>query len=100
MAQFPVITKNLHFLIFSTGLREYFSQTDERPALPRIPAMVNMSSASVLPKKGLKLREAASHNRSHSHDQTSANKNSMIDEDSDEDGEQIPDDEVCAVLGH
>ena len=60
-----------------------------------------MASASVLPKKGLKLQEEALHNRSHSHDQTNANKNSMMDEYSDEDEEfQIPDDEVCAVLGH
>lgn len=92
---------NTYFFIFLTGLREYFSQTDERNAPPRIPVMVNMASASVPPKKGLKLQGEAFHNRNHSQDQTTTNKNSMMDEYSDEDEEfQIPEDEVCAVLGY
>lgn len=87
----------LQMLNSVAGLREYFSQTDERNAPPRIPVMVNMASASVPPKKGLKLQGEAFHNRSHSQDQTTANKNSMMDEYSDEDEEfQIPDDEACA----
>lgn len=85
--------------MFMTGLREYFSQTDERNAPPRIPVMVNMAPASVPAKKGLKLQEGAFHHRSHSLDRMTANKNSMMDEYSDEDEEfQIPDDEVCIVF--
>lgn len=60
--------------------------------------MVNMASASVPASKGLKLQSAIA--RSHSFDQINAvNKNSMMDEDSDEDEEyQIPDDEVALYL--
>ena len=78
-----------------TGLREYFSQTDERNAPPRIPVMVNMASASVTIKKNEKLLDS-SIQRSHSLDQlNSANKNSILDEYSDEDEEyQVADDEV------
>ncbi|KAK6934897.1 Protein ENHANCED DISEASE RESISTANCE 2, C-terminal [Dillenia turbinata] len=39
---------------WGVGLREWFSQTDERTALPRIPVMVNMTSASVSSKKSPK----------------------------------------------
>ncbi|KAM1024061.1 hypothetical protein ACFX13_038118 [Malus domestica] len=61
------------------GLREWFSQTDERNAPPRIPVMVNMSSASVSSRKGQKL---------HDFSVNSANRNSvMMDEYSDEDEE-------------
>lgn len=88
----------LQMLNSVAGLREYFSQTDERNAPPRIPVMVNMASASVPAKNGLKLQESAIH-RSHSLDQISAaNKNSMMDEYSDEEEEfQIPDDEPFAT---
>ncbi|XP_050377555.1 protein ENHANCED DISEASE RESISTANCE 2 isoform X2 [Argentina anserina] len=60
------------------GLREWFSQTDERNAPPRIPVMVNMSSASVSSRKGQKLLDSSV---------SSANRNSvmMMDEYSDED---------------
>ncbi|KAM5573670.1 protein ENHANCED DISEASE RESISTANCE 2 [Rosa sericea] len=59
------------------GLREWFSQTDERNAPPRIPVMVNMSSASVSSRKGQKLLDSSV---------SSANRNSvMMDEWSEED---------------
>lgn len=62
-----------------TGLREWFSQTDERNAPPRIPVMVNMSSASVSSRKGQKLHDSSIN---------SANRNSvMMDDYSDEDEE-------------
>ncbi|KAH0974621.1 hypothetical protein GBA52_016520 [Prunus armeniaca] len=61
------------------GLREWFSQTDERNAPPRIPVMVNMSSASVSSRKGQKLHDSSIN---------SANRNSvMMDDYSDEDEE-------------
>lgn len=82
------------------GLREYFSQTDERTAPPRIPVMVNMASASVPAKKGQKLQVSSVHQRSHSLDQLNpANKNALMDEYSDEDEDfQIADDEASASL--
>ncbi|KAK9928198.1 hypothetical protein M0R45_025344 [Rubus argutus] len=59
------------------GLREWFSQTDERNAPPRIPVMVNMSSASVSSRKGQKLLDSSI---------SSATRNSvMMDDYSDED---------------
>nr|XP_011465060.1 PREDICTED: protein ENHANCED DISEASE RESISTANCE 2 isoform X3 [Fragaria vesca subsp. vesca] len=61
------------------GLREWFSQTDERNAPPRIPVMVNMSSASVSSRKGQKFLDSSIN---------STNRNSvMMDEYSDEDEE-------------
>ncbi|BFG30834.1 hypothetical protein CerSpe_171090 [Prunus speciosa] len=61
------------------GLREWFSQTDERNAPPRIPVMVNMSSASVSSRKVQKLHDSSIN---------SANRNSvMMDDYSDEDEE-------------
>ncbi|PHT32636.1 Protein ENHANCED DISEASE RESISTANCE 2-like [Capsicum baccatum] len=76
---------NLHLNYPPSGLREYFSQTDERTAAPRIPVMVNMTSASVSSKKNQKLQDTP-HRRTHSLDQIrAANKNvSMMDEYSDE----------------
>ncbi|GMH09162.1 hypothetical protein Nepgr_011002 [Nepenthes gracilis] len=47
----------LQMLNSVAGLREYFSQTDERTATPRIPVMVNMTSSSVSSTKGQKLQE-------------------------------------------
>lgn len=65
--------------LFITGLREWFSQTDERNAPPRIPVMVNMSSASVSSRKGQKFLDSSIN---------STNRNSvMLDEYSDEDEE-------------
>lgn len=107
------VTSSLHILhlntlLFSiwaflhTGLREYFSQTDERSAAPRIPVMVNMTSASVSSKRKQKLHETSlHHHRSPSLDQMSAaNRNvSMLDEYSDEDEEyQVADQDVSIVL--
>lgn len=75
----------LQMLNSVAGLREWFSQTDERSAAPRIPVMVNMTSASVSSKKGAK----SSLHSSGSTDQINgANRNSvMMDEYSDEDEE-------------
>ncbi|KAF5957038.1 hypothetical protein HYC85_004263 [Camellia sinensis] len=39
------------------GLREYFSQMDERSAHPRIPVMVNMASTPMSSKKSQKLHD-------------------------------------------
>lgn len=75
------------------GLREWFAQTDERNAPPRIPVMVNMASASVSTQKSLKVQGSSVHRATSSIDQiNTANRNSvMLDEYSDEDEEyQIP----------
>ncbi|KAM6556495.1 hypothetical protein CsatB_003514 [Cannabis sativa] len=72
----------LQMLNSVAGLREWFAQSDERNAPPRIPVMVNMASASVSSHKNQKLHEPSVHFDS------SANRNSvMIDEYSDEDEE-------------
>ncbi|KAF3447666.1 hypothetical protein FNV43_RR08369 [Rhamnella rubrinervis] len=78
----------LQMLNSVAGLREYFSQTDERNAPPRIPVMVNMTSASVSSQKSQKLHVSSVH-PSPSLDQiNSANRNSVtMDEYSDEDEE-------------
>ncbi|KAG5573651.1 hypothetical protein H5410_063417 [Solanum commersonii] len=75
----------LQMLNSVAGLREYFSQTDERTAAPRIPVMVNMTSASVSSKRNQKLQDTP-HHRTRSLDQIrAANRNaSMMDEYSDE----------------
>ncbi|XP_059287200.1 protein ENHANCED DISEASE RESISTANCE 2 isoform X3 [Lycium ferocissimum] len=75
----------LQMLNSVAGLREYFSQTDERTAAPRIPVMVNMTSASVSAKKSQKLQETP-HHRTRSLDQIrAANRDaSMMDEYSEE----------------
>ncbi|GAB4834810.1 Protein ENHANCED DISEASE RESISTANCE 2 [Ancistrocladus abbreviatus] len=49
----------LQMLNSVAGLREYFAQTDERVATPRIPIMVNMTSSSVSSSKGQKLQESS-----------------------------------------
>ncbi|GAA0166236.1 defense/immunity protein [Lithospermum erythrorhizon] len=49
----------LQMLNSVAGLREYFSQTDERVATPRIPVMINMKSASVSSKRRLSFRKAS-----------------------------------------
>jgi hypothetical protein len=68
------------------GLREWFSQTDERGAPPRIPVMVNMASASVSSKKGQKLNESSAYPNI-SGDQATSRNSVMMDEYSDEDEE-------------
>ncbi|XP_048500676.1 protein ENHANCED DISEASE RESISTANCE 2 isoform X3 [Beta vulgaris subsp. vulgaris] len=73
------------------GLREYFAQTDERVATPRIPVMVNMTSASMSLRKNQKFQDPSIHPSS-SDENIVPNRNSvMMDEDSDEDEDfQIP----------
>uniref|UniRef100_A0A7N0V1Q6 APOSTART n=1 Tax=Kalanchoe fedtschenkoi TaxID=63787 RepID=A0A7N0V1Q6_KALFE len=73
----------LQMLNSVAGLREWFAQTDERNAPPRLPVMVNMSSVSSSSKKSHK------HMESSLVDQMNAsNRNSvMLDEYSDEDEE-------------
>ncbi|XP_059442605.1 protein ENHANCED DISEASE RESISTANCE 2-like [Corylus avellana] len=81
----------LQMLNSVAGLREWFAQTDERNAPPRIPVMVNMTSASVSSEKGEKLH-ASLHPSAHTDQINAANRNSvMMEEYSDEDEEfQIP----------
>ncbi|CAK7356013.1 unnamed protein product [Dovyalis caffra] len=86
----------LQMLNSVAGLREWFSQTDERGAPPRIPVMVNMASASTSSKKNVKLQESSVHPTPPSLDQmNAASRNSvMMDEYSDEDEEfQIAEEE-------
>lgn len=69
------------------GLREWFSQTDERGAPPRIPVMVNMAS-SVSSKKNQKLQELSILPSPSRDNVNSASRNSaLMDEYSDEDEE-------------
>ncbi|XP_027913088.1 protein ENHANCED DISEASE RESISTANCE 2-like [Vigna unguiculata] len=66
------------------GLREWFAQSDERNAHPRIPVMVNMSSTSVSSKKNQKPNDF-SVNPSSLDQMNSASRNSaLIDEYSDD----------------
>ncbi|KAK9699055.1 hypothetical protein RND81_08G149700 [Saponaria officinalis] len=75
----------LQMLNSVAGLREYFSQTDERVTTPRIPAMVNMTLAPLSSKKNQKLQESSLHPSS-SDPNIVPNRNSvMMDEYSDED---------------
>lgn len=77
------------------GLREWFSQTDESPTVPRIPVMVNMMTGSLSSKKQKKVQET-SVRPSPSVDQLhSAIRNSgLFDEDSEEDDDyQVPESE-------
>lgn len=91
----------LQMLNSVAGLREYFSQTDERAAVPRIPVMVNMTSASVSARKSEKLYGPSVHMRSASLDQlnTSSKNVGVMDEYSDEDEDyQVPDQEATPNL--
>ncbi|XP_052117993.1 protein ENHANCED DISEASE RESISTANCE 2 [Arachis duranensis] len=65
------------------GLREWFAQTDERNAPPRIPVMVNMSSTSVSSKKSQKPNEA--HPNSLDQVNAAVRNSALMDEYSDED---------------
>ncbi|KAK8603892.1 hypothetical protein V6N13_096358 [Hibiscus sabdariffa] len=88
----------LQMLNSVAGLREWFAQTDERGAPPRIPVMVNMASSSVSSGKTQKMDEL-SVPAGPSLDQTNAaSRNSVLmDEYSDEDEEQMAEaeQEVC-----
>ena len=85
------------FIIFlrMIGLREWFAQTDERTAPPRIPVMVNMASSTVSSQKSLKAQGSTVHASSSIDQMNAANRNSvLLDEYSDEDEEyQIPESE-------
>jgi len=76
--------KILVFFSLSGGLREWFAQSDERNAHPRIPVMVNMSSTSVSSKKNQKPNDF-SVNPSSLDQMNAASRNSaLIDEYSDD----------------
>ncbi|KAF7829157.1 protein ENHANCED DISEASE RESISTANCE 2-like isoform X1 [Senna tora] len=76
----------LQMLNSVAGLREWFAQTDERNAPPRIPVMVNMSSTSISSKKNLKPHDSSVLPASSLDQMNAANRNSvMMDEYSDED---------------
>ncbi|XP_042038881.1 protein ENHANCED DISEASE RESISTANCE 2-like [Salvia splendens] len=85
----------LQMLNSVAGLREYYSQTDDRPVAPRIPVMVNMTSVSSSSKKSKKLQSSA-HHHSPSLDQIhAANRNSvLLDEYSDDDEDLQADQEA------
>ncbi|CAI9759510.1 unnamed protein product [Fraxinus pennsylvanica] len=88
----------LQMLNCVAGLREYFSQTDNRTAAPRIPVMVNMTSVSNSLKRSHKLNSSSAL-RSPSLDQIQAeNKNgALMDEYSDEDEDQVVDQETSSI---
>ncbi|KAK4486308.1 hypothetical protein RD792_008979 [Penstemon davidsonii] len=77
----------LQMLNSVAGLREYFSQTDERTAAPRIPVMVNMTSVSGSSKRSQKPQSSSVHRSTPSLDQLhAANTNAVLmDEYSDDD---------------
>lgn len=86
-----VVCKGIEcFKVTVTGLREYFSQTDERAAAPRMPLMVNMTSVSNSSKRNKKFQSTSFRFLN------SSNKNaSMMDEYSDDDDDfQCADEEV------
>ncbi|KAI6706805.1 hypothetical protein NL676_009767 [Syzygium grande] len=76
----------LHLLNCVAGMREWFAQTDDRSALPRIPVMVNMTSASVSSYKA-KHDESTVHPTPSLETIASGRNSVMMDEDSDEDEE-------------
>ncbi|KAL6544190.1 Protein ENHANCED DISEASE RESISTANCE 2 [Orobanche gracilis] len=77
----------LQMLNSVAGLREYFSQTDERPTASRIPVMINMTSISNSSKRSQNLRLSSVNHQTATPDQIhTANGNSVLmDEYSDED---------------
>ncbi|KAK6947329.1 Protein ENHANCED DISEASE RESISTANCE 2, C-terminal [Dillenia turbinata] len=90
----------LQMLNSVAGLREWFSQTDERTAPPRIPVMVNMTSASALSKKSPKPPDSSVHPVPTLDQINAGSRNSvMLDEYSEEDEEfQIADAEQEASV--
>lgn len=75
----------LFFIV--TGLREWFSQADEKRTVPRIPVMINMTS-SVSSQKNHENEEHAAKDFPSLGELHSASRNSMmLDEFSDEDEE-------------
>ncbi|KAB2088478.1 hypothetical protein ERO13_A03G000016v2 [Gossypium hirsutum] len=84
----------LQMLNSVAGLREWFAQTDERIATPRIPVMVNMASSSVSSKKTQRMFELSVPSAPSLDQTNAANRNSVLmDEYSDEDEEQMPETE-------
>lgn len=82
-----------------TGLREWFSQTDERYAVPHVPVMMDMTSSAVSSQKNRENKERAANSLDNLHS-TSGN-SMMLDEFSDEDEEfQVAEaeQEVCIPL--
>ncbi|KAJ6426892.1 hypothetical protein OIU84_022477 [Salix udensis] len=77
----------LQMLNSVAGLRELFSQTDERGAPPRIPVMANMASASAPSKKNVKLQESSVHPTPPLDQNNAASRHSVMDEDTDDDEE-------------
>ena len=72
-----------------TGLREWFAQTDERGAPPRIPVMVNMASSSVSSKKTQKIDGSVPPAPSADQINVASRNSLLMDEFSDEDEEQM-----------
>lgn len=84
---FPGRNDRASWFFSITGLREYFSQTDDIVG-PRIPVMVNMTSDSASSKKYQKLQEPSVLPNPSLDQINGANRNSvMMDEYSDEDEE-------------
>ncbi|KAK4794376.1 hypothetical protein SAY86_012370 [Trapa natans] len=83
----------LQMLNSVAGMREWFTQNDERTSAPRIPVMVNMTSASISSNKPQKLNESTIHPGPSLQQMTAGSRNSvMMDDESDDDEEyQIPD---------
>ncbi|KAJ6962811.1 protein ENHANCED DISEASE RESISTANCE 2 [Populus alba x Populus x berolinensis] len=77
----------LQMLNSVAGLRELFSQTDERGAPPRIAVMANMASASAPSKKNVKLPESSVHPTPPLDQINAASRHSVMDEDTDDDEE-------------
>ncbi|XVE57330.1 hypothetical protein DITRI_Ditri04bG0082500 [Diplodiscus trichospermus] len=89
----------LQMLNSVAGLREWFAQTDERGAPPRIPVMVNMASSSVSSKKTQKMDELSVPHAPSLDQMNAVSRNSVLmDEYSDEDEEQMPEADQEAYL--
>lgn len=92
-------------LSFWTGLREWFSQTDERNVPARIPVMVNMSSTSNSTKNAPKAHDSCVHPTSVDQMSGAGRHSVMLDEYSDEDEDlQIAESEqevcMCISISH
>ncbi|RDX94003.1 Protein ENHANCED DISEASE RESISTANCE 2 [Mucuna pruriens] len=84
------------------GLREWFAQSDERNAHPRIPVMVNMSSTSVSSKKNQKPNDFSVNPTSLDQINAAGRNSALIDEYSDDEEDfQIaePEQEVAYQIG-
>ncbi|XP_047326824.1 protein ENHANCED DISEASE RESISTANCE 2-like [Impatiens glandulifera] len=79
----------LQLLNSVAGLREWFSQTDEKIAPLRIPVMVNMASATTPLKKSQSLPQSTFHIHKSSFDGTNRKSNVMLDDSDEEDDQQI-----------